>query len=97
MAFNEVISSWAEDDISGILQQAPSPQAAARFLADFSGLVALLTKHPYAFRVRYRETRVVPFKKLPFKLVYQVIEPDIVYIIAVMHEKRSDIVWMERS
>lgn len=97
MVFNEVISSWAEDDLSNILHQAPSSQAAARFLADFYTMVELLTKHPYAFRIRYKETRVVTFKKLPFKLVYQVIEPNTLYIIAVLHEKMSDDNWMERS
>ncbi len=96
MAYNEVISPWAEDDISDILHYAPNFQAAERFLADFYNIVDLLKKHPYAFRVRYKETRLAPFKKLSFKLVYQVIEPDIVYIIALMHEKRNDNVWFER-
>ena len=97
MAFNEMISSWAEDDLSDIIDQAPNPQAMTRFLAEFYNIVELITKHPYAFRVRYKETRVVPFKKLPFKLVYQVIEPDIIYIIAVLYERRDDSTWMERS
>jgi hypothetical protein len=97
MAYKEIISSWAENDISDILHYSPNQGATLRFLNEFSKIVELLTIYPFAFSVRYKNTRIVPFKKLPFKLVYQVIEPEIVFIIAVLHEKRNDNTWMERS
>ena len=96
MDFNELFSEEAEADVSKILHDAPSEESAIRFLDSLKAIVELTKTYPKAFQIQYKDVRVVVFQKLPFKLVYKIIEPDIVYIIAIVYQKEDAGSWQNR-
>ncbi len=65
------------------------------FLADFKNTRKSLGADPERWPEVQPECRRILFRKYPYALVYS-IEPDHVFVIAVMHQKREPGYWRDR-
>src|ERR1044071_7914962 len=69
---------------------------ANRFLVDGRATVASIVQFPYRFPLVNGTVRRAPLKRFPYAVFYSVSRHK-VFITAVLHERRSDVVWRLRS
>ena len=94
MAFKEVFSNEANHDIDKIVSDASSTELAIQFFDALEALLLLIKTYPKAFQIKHEQVRIAVFPKLPFKLAYMIVQPDIIYIIAVIHQRQE--AWKDR-
>lgn len=76
--------------------QAESPQLGLRFYRSVLVTVARIEAHPYV-RPRLRgPVRKCLVEDFPYRLLYTV-EPDRLFVVAIMHGKRKPDYWFERT
>lgn len=97
MAFKERLAREAYNDIDDILDNAKSTANKKGFRKDLVERVNFLKKNPEAAPQVYKEFRAVRFLKTPFKMVYRLVEPNILFIIAIFHQKRDSKFWEKRA
>jgi toxin ParE1/3/4 len=78
---------WYEDRQAGLAQ---------RFLAEVDRCLALVAEHPLRFAIKHRDIRCAAVRRFPY-LIYFVVEPNRVVVLAVFHVRRDPIVWQERQ
>ena len=72
-----------------------SRPSANGLLADFKDTRSRLGRNPQRWPEIRAEQRRILFRKYPYALVYS-IEPQCVFVIAVMHQKREPGYWQDR-
>ena len=72
------------------------PNLATRFVADGRATVASLAQFPYRFRLVNGTVRRARMRRFPYA-VYYAVKGHEVLITAVLHQRRSDGVWKQRS
>ena len=95
--FQEKLAREAYQDIDEILGAAKTAKEKTRFRSSLIKQVKHIKKYPEAGRFEYKEFRVLTFIKLPFKLVYRIIKPSTVFVLAVFHQSRDSETWKDRA
>jgi len=69
---------------------------ASRFVAEGRATAARIAQFPYRYPVLYGSVRRALLKRFPYA-IYYLLDCDEVSIIAVLHQRRSDAIWRQRS
>jgi len=98
MKYRIVLSPDAQADIGSVIQwyDRIDPKLALRFGLEMRAIMRRITQLPYAFpRVAsvFRRAMLIRF---PY-LVYYSVKLDVVNVRAVLHQRRSVPVWMDRT
>jgi len=97
MGYKEKLAQEAQNDINAILEDATSNKKRANFQKGFNQKVGYLKDYPESAPTQYKDFRVATFIKLPFKLVYKLIKPSTLFVIAIFHQKRDPDHWQNRA
>ena len=65
------------------------------FMRSLDAALQSVKRNPSSYQIIYKETRRVLLRKFPFALFYLIEETKIV-VIAVLHQKQSEIDWIRR-
>ena len=95
--FQEKFAREAFQDIDEILDNTKNKTEKTRFRASLVKNVNHLKKYPEGGHLDYKEFRVLNFIKLPFKLVYRILKPSTIFVLAVFHQKRDPESWKNRA
>ena len=66
------------------------------FMRSLDAALQSVKRTPFSYQTIYKESRRVLLRKFPFALFY-VVEETRVVVIAVFHQRRSEIDWVRRS
>lgn len=97
MAFKRLFAKEAQDDVNEILDNTELPQHQQQFIEEFDKRLDLLDTFPNMGKKTYKDFRVVVFVKIPFKFVYKVLESNVLFVLAVFHQKRDPDNWKDRA
>jgi len=67
-----------------------------KFMRSLDAALQSVKRNPLSYQTIYKESRRVLLRKFPYVLFY-VVEETRVAVIAVFHQRRSDIDWVRRS
>jgi plasmid stabilization system protein ParE len=95
--FQEKLAREAYQDIDEILDNAKNNAEKTRFTNSLVKQVNHLKKYPEGGSLEYKEFRVLNFLKLPFKLVYRIVKPSTIFVLAIFHQKRDPEYWKDRA
>ena len=66
------------------------------FMRSLDATLHSIKRNPQSFQIIYKETRRVLLRKFPYSLFY-LIEDTKIIVVAVLHQKRSEIDWIRRA
>ncbi len=91
MAFNIIIKPIALVDVEDAMlwYDLKSKGLAKRFFNSFEGSIEKIQQNPTAYRTITQDVRRCLIKNFPYKIFYK-ITSDTIYILGVLHAKRSD-------
>ena len=98
MRFHSIPSPDAEADIvsaSGWYQQI-DPNLAVRFVLETFATLRRIERFPYQFPVIQGITRRALLKRFPYSILFDLNTAG-PFVIAVVHQRRSETVWMDRA
>ena len=95
--FQEKFAREAFQDIDEILDAAKTAKDKTRFRSSLIKQVKHIKKYPEGVQIEYKEFRVLTFIKLPFKLVYRIVKPSTLFVLAVFHQSRDPETWKNRA
>src|SRR5690242_13151644 len=72
------------------------PTLAFRFDRETLATLLRIGQFPYSFRIMNGAVRPAPLKRFPYAIYYS-LRPYKVLVTAVLHERRSDTVWLDRG
>ena len=72
-----------------------SPDVASRFILDVEEGFNEIISSPLIYQVIEYPARAKHLQDFPFSLIY-IIEPEAIFIVAIMHQKRRPGYWLER-
>ena len=98
MRFQSITSPDAEADIDSAARwyQRIDPNLAFRFILETLATLRRVKTIPHQFPVIRGTTRRALLKRFPYSL-YFYLKDDKASVIAVVHQRRSDTVWMDRA
>jgi len=78
------------------------PGLADRFLAEYSGMLEQIEASPvsfsrYEFNQTSHETRRAILKNFPYAVIFQIIDPENIIVLAVAHLSRKPSYWIRRA
>lgn len=90
MAFKVIVKPLAEFEIDVAVNwyEEQKKNLGKIFLQRLTSAIKLVSENPHSFQKRYKNIRAFSLNKFPFR-VYYIIQKDTLYIVAVLHEKRS--------
>ena len=66
-----------------------------KFVTEVERCLNIITTNPLAYPVTKQNVRKAVIIKFPFSILYRV-DGNVIYILAVMHQKREPLYWAER-
>jgi len=63
-----------------------------RFLESVDNVISIISKNPYLFPLKFKDSRSVNLKVFPFQIHYK-IDNNIIYVIGVFHHKLNPKTW----
>ena len=66
-----------------------------KFVTEVERCLNIMTTNPLAYPVTKQNVRKAVIIKFPFSILYRV-DGNVIYILAVMHQKREPLYWAER-
>ncbi len=98
MKYRSVLSPGAQADISSAVRwyQRTDPTQAFRFMLEIRATQRRIEQFPYQFPVVKGTYRRALLKRFPYFMFYS-LDKDHVSIMAVVHQRRADIIWMDRG
>lgn len=98
MRYRSVLSPDAQADISSAVRwyQRTDPNLAFRFTVETLVMLRRIERFPYQFPVITGTIRRALLRRFPFYIFYNLNE-DLATVIAVVHQRQSDIIWMDRA
>lgn len=99
MSLNVVLDAFARVELNRIQERlrTTAPQRAAAFRKAFGETIENVLAFSEAYRMVHQEVgaRQIRVNGFPYFLVY-LIDPDAIFIIAVMHERQDPDYWLDR-
>lgn len=91
------ISPLAEEDIDQAVYwyNGQRENLGEEFFLELMETLRIVSLHPFAFRVRHKQARAFSLKRFPYK-VYYLVSRHSLYVLAVIHQKRSSKIWKAR-
>jgi plasmid stabilization system protein ParE len=91
-------SPGAEEDIisANLWYERIDPHLAGRFLLETDSIIDGITQFPYRFALVAAAVRRALLKRFPYAIYYPVNYNE-VFLIAVVHQRRSERFWMQRD
>lgn len=98
MKYHIVLSPGANADYSSVADWYLNidPNLASRFLAEIDTILLQITRLPFAFPVRSGAIRQALLKRFPYT-VYYIVKLNVVMVLAIFHQRRSDPPWITKS
>jgi plasmid stabilization system protein ParE len=98
MKYRSVLSPGAKADISSAVRwyQRKDPSLAFRFTMEALTTLRRIKQSPYQFPVITGRVRRALLKRVPYA-IYFYLDEDRAVVRAVVHQRRSDIIWMDRG
>lgn len=93
-----ILSPDAKADIRSVIEwyYRADPNLAFRFDKETLTTLDHIRQFPYSFRVRNGTIRQARLKRFPYAIYYR-LKSNSVLVVAVVHQRRSDAVWRQRS
>jgi len=66
------------------------------FIIEIEKTINIIKKNPLAYPIINKNIRKAVIMKFPYSILY-IIEEDIVYLLAIMHQKRKPFYWKNRT
>lgn len=97
MNIRVILSPDAKEDISSIIEwyHRADPNLASRFEQQTLTTLRRIGRFPYAFPIMKGTVRQALLKRFPYAIYYS-LRSNKALITAVLHQRRSDIVWITR-
>ncbi len=76
--------------------ESKKPNLGAELLLTLDTILDHITENPRLFPLVYKEMRKAPLPTFPYSLIYEVHDPEVILVLAVIHQKRSPTRWMNR-
>jgi toxin ParE1/3/4 len=96
---NPIYHPEAEFEVTNATEfyRARVPQQAAKFWAAFEDCTLRVLEMPEAFPIVFQgvPVRRAKLNSFPYQLIY-VIDPDAIYVVALMHERQEPLYWLRR-
>jgi len=98
MKYHIAVSPGAEADIdsASLWYEPTDPKLGFRFMSEADATIKRIRQYPYAFPLIRGKVRRALLKRFPYSVYYSVLS-DGVSIIAVLHQRRSETVWINRG
>ena len=98
MKFHSIPSPDAEADIDSASRwyQHIDPKLAFRFILETAATLRRVENFPYQFPIVDGKTRRALLKHFPHSILFT-LKKDGPFVIAVVHQRRSDKIWMDRA
>ena len=98
MKYHIVLSRDASDDIGSALwwYERIDPSLAFRFISEGNTTIDRIAQFPFRFPVYNGAVRRARLKRFPYAIYYSV-DHEEVLVKAILHQRRSDDVWWQRS
>ncbi len=68
----------------------------AEFILDLDTQLNYLSENPKLFAKVKEEMRKAPLKRFPYNIIYEILEPDVILILAIAHQKQNPSRWINR-
>ena len=97
MKYRSVLSPGARADIRSAVRwyQRIDPNLAYRFAREAFATLRRIRKFPYQFPIIEGQTRRALLKRFPYSIFF-ILKKDGPFVIAVVHQRRSDKFWRDR-
>jgi plasmid stabilization system protein ParE len=97
MSLPVVLRLQAYDDLDAIhtTYESVRPGLGVDFVAQVGAVRTRIGQHPNLYGVIGRGVRAAPVRRFPY-LIYYIVEPSRVVIIAILHARRSPRAWQRR-
>jgi Plasmid stabilization system protein len=88
----------AELELEDVLDWYESKQMnlGAEFLLTFDTILNYITDNPYLFPIVHNDMRKAPLPTFPYSFIYEVHDPEVILVLAVIHQKQNPTRWMSR-
>jgi toxin ParE1/3/4 len=98
MRYRSVLSPDAKADISSAVRwyQRTDPNQAFRFMLETRATRRRIEQFPYQFPIIKNPVRRALLKHFPYSMYFS-LNNDHALVLAVVHQRRSDIIWMDRG
>jgi plasmid stabilization system protein ParE len=98
MKYHIAVSPGAEVDIdsASLWYEPTDPKLGFRFLSETDATIKRIRQYPYEFPLIRGKVRRALLKRFPYSVYYSILS-DGVSIIAVLHQRRSETVWINRG
>src|SRR5688572_12760704 len=98
MKFHSILSPDAEADLDSASRwyERTDPNLASRFELETLAILRRIQKYPYQFPVVEGTKRRALLKRFPYSIFFA-LKKDGPFVIAVVHQRRSDAIWMDRA
>ena len=98
MKFQSIPSPGAEADIVSAYRwyQQIDPNLAFRFTLETFATLRRIKTFPYQFPIIRGTTRRALLKRFPYSIFFS-LNNDGLFVIAVVHQRRSETIWMDRA
>ena len=98
MKYRSVLSPGARADIRSAVRwyQHIERNLAFRFSMEIRATLRRIEKFPYQFPVRNGTVRRALLNRFPYSVYFR-LNTDQPYVLAVVHQRRNDTVWMDRA
>lgn len=97
MEYNLIFTPFAEKDIEEIVEWygKQNIDLSKRFIKTLDKTVKNINENPFLFQEVYKTYRCANSGKFPYKIVYRIVEKNIL-IISITHHKRNPNVWKRK-
>jgi len=59
-------------------------------------MLSYVIENPLLFPIIHKEMRKATLRSFPYSIIYEVHNPDVILVVAVMHQKRNPDRWIDR-
>ncbi|MEW6277753.1 MAG: type II toxin-antitoxin system RelE/ParE family toxin [Candidatus Eremiobacterota bacterium] len=72
------------------------PQLALEFLDEIDRILERIEENPYVFPSHHHGTRKAIPRRFPFLVIFRLLEPEVIEIVAITHQHRRPNYWKDR-
>ena len=98
MEYNLVLTPFSENDLEAIIEWygKQNIDLSKEFILILDKTMQAIIENPFLFQEVYKSYRSANSGKVPYKIIYRIVENNII-VIAITHHKRNPKVWKSRK
>ena len=91
MSYRVEFLGIAEEELEDAVQWYANQKdnLSASFVSAIDILLSYVIENPFLFPIVHNEMRKATLRSFPYSIIYEVHNPDVILVIAIMHQKRN--------